>query len=146
MDELLFWPFSQIWLFHHLSIWKFCTLTLSWSNFFLFLPVFFCCLYFKQTSNQTKVIILKTLLLSGLIKYKCIQEFILRIKEKKLAFKNELLYKERVWENECGGNILYSCVKWKNETCWNYHKNDRGEIKGMMDMMDSTMIYFKNLL
>jgi hypothetical protein len=29
-------------------------------------------------------------------------------------------YKEKVQEAEYSGNIVYSCMKWKNETCWNY--------------------------
>jgi hypothetical protein len=42
------------------------------------------------------------------------------------SFKNEIWggNKERVKEGECGRSIIvYSCMKQKNETCWNYSRN-----------------------
>jgi hypothetical protein len=39
-------------------------------------------------------------------------------------------YKGRVWEAECGGNMMYSCMKWKNEICSN---SSRDEERGITE-------------
>jgi hypothetical protein len=42
-------------------------------------------------------------------------------------------------EGEYGGDIMYSCMKMENETCWNYSKNGGSKTR-MKEGVNSTMI------
>jgi hypothetical protein len=44
-----------------------------------------------------------------------------------------------VQEDECGRNIMYSCIKMENETCGNYSRNGGGGVKENDGGVNSTM-------